>query len=151
MIDAAADGHGVALASAICADPYLRVGALMTLEGPCVPQPAYRIYCDLRTYDDDQVRRVYEWFIREAERSGRGRGEGRSLNPLIDSVNFGLLIPPRRLTILRRLESFIRLTRCLLCLLLTERPHLRVPRLRCTDARNAPGRGISNARRVGAA
>jgi DNA-binding transcriptional LysR family regulator len=71
MIDAAADGHGVALASGICADPYLRTGALVVLEGPCVPQPAYRIYCDLRSYDDDQVRRVYEWFIREAERSER--------------------------------------------------------------------------------
>jgi DNA-binding transcriptional LysR family regulator len=69
MIDAAADAQGVALASVICAEPYLSVGALVTLEGPCVPQPAYRIYCDLRTYDDDQVRRVYEWFIREAERS----------------------------------------------------------------------------------
>lgn len=28
-----------------------------------------RIYCDLRTYDDDQVRRVHDWFIREAARS----------------------------------------------------------------------------------
>ncbi len=71
MIDAAADGHGVALASAICADPYLRTGALVAIEGPCIPQAAYRIYCDLRSYDDDQVRRVYEWFIREAERSER--------------------------------------------------------------------------------
>ena len=71
MIDAAADGHGVALASGICAEPYLRAGALVVLEGPSVPQPAYRIYCDLRSYDDDQVRRVYEWFIREAERSER--------------------------------------------------------------------------------
>jgi LysR family transcriptional regulator, glycine cleavage system transcriptional activator len=68
MIDAAADGRGVALASLICADPYLRTGALVLLEGPSFPQPAYRIYCDLRTYDDDQVRRVYDWFIREAER-----------------------------------------------------------------------------------
>jgi LysR family transcriptional regulator, glycine cleavage system transcriptional activator len=68
MIDAAADGHGVALASAICADPYLRTGALLALEGPRIPQAAYRIYCDLRSYQDDQVRRVYEWFIREAER-----------------------------------------------------------------------------------
>ena len=69
MIDAAADGHGVALASTICADPYLQNGALVTLQGPCIPQAAYRIYCDLRSYDDDQVRRVYEWFVREAERS----------------------------------------------------------------------------------
>ena len=69
MIDAAADGHGVALASAICADPYLRTGVLLILQGPCVPQAAYRIYCDLRSYKDDQVRRVYEWFLREAERS----------------------------------------------------------------------------------
>jgi LysR family glycine cleavage system transcriptional activator len=69
MIDAAADGHGVALASAICADPYLRTGALLALGGPCIPQAAYRIYCDLRSYKDDQVRRVYEWFLREAERS----------------------------------------------------------------------------------
>jgi LysR family glycine cleavage system transcriptional activator len=68
MIDAAADGHGVALASAICADPYLRTGALLALEGPRIPQAAYRIYCDLRSYQDDQVRRVYEWFIRGAER-----------------------------------------------------------------------------------
>jgi LysR family transcriptional regulator, glycine cleavage system transcriptional activator len=71
MIDAAADGHGVALASVICADPYLRAGALVTLEGPSIPQPAYRIYCDLRSYDDDQVRRVYDWFISEAARSER--------------------------------------------------------------------------------
>jgi len=69
MIDAAADGHGVALASAICADPYLRTAALLPLEGPRIPQAAYRIYCDLRSYEDDQVRRVYEWFIREAARS----------------------------------------------------------------------------------
>jgi LysR family glycine cleavage system transcriptional activator len=69
MIDAAADGHGVALASEICADPYLQSGALVALAGPCIPQAAYRIYCDLRSYDDDQVRRVYEWFVREAERS----------------------------------------------------------------------------------
>jgi LysR family glycine cleavage system transcriptional activator len=66
MIDAAAAGHGVALASVIAADPYLRSGALVALAGPSVPQPSYRIYCDLRTYDDDQVRRVYDWFIREA-------------------------------------------------------------------------------------
>jgi LysR family glycine cleavage system transcriptional activator len=74
MIDAAADGHGVALASAICADPYLRAGALLALQGPRIPQAAYRIYCDLRSYEDDQVRRVYEWFICEAERSERARG-----------------------------------------------------------------------------
>ena len=67
MIDAAAAGHGVALASVVGSDPYLRSGALVLLAGPTFPQPAYRIYCDLRTYDDDQVRRVYEWFIREAE------------------------------------------------------------------------------------
>jgi LysR family glycine cleavage system transcriptional activator len=66
MIDAAAAGHGVALASVIAADPYLRSGALVALAGPSVPQPSYRIYGDLRTYDDDQVRRVYDWFIREA-------------------------------------------------------------------------------------
>jgi len=74
MIDAAADGQGVALASAVCAAPYLQTGALVALEGPCVAQPAYRIYCDLRSYDDDQVRRVYEWFIHEAERSERASG-----------------------------------------------------------------------------
>ena len=51
--------------------PICERAALVVLEGPCVPQPAYRIYCDLRSYDDDQVRRVYEWFIREAERSER--------------------------------------------------------------------------------
>lgn len=70
MIDAAADGHGVALASAVCADPYLRAGKLLVLDGPSVAEAAYRIYCDLRSYDDDQVRRVYEWFIREAEHRG---------------------------------------------------------------------------------
>jgi LysR family glycine cleavage system transcriptional activator len=69
MIDAAAAGHGVALASVVCAEPYLRSGALLTLPGPTFPQAAYRIYCDLRTYDDDQVRRVYEWFIRTAQAS----------------------------------------------------------------------------------
>jgi LysR family transcriptional regulator, glycine cleavage system transcriptional activator len=69
MVDAAADGLGVALASAICADHYLRNGALVALEGPSIPQAAYRIYCDLRSYDDDQVRRVYEWFLREAQGS----------------------------------------------------------------------------------
>jgi LysR family transcriptional regulator, glycine cleavage system transcriptional activator len=72
MIDAAVSGQGVALASAICADPYLRTGALVVVEGPSLPQPSYRIYCDLRSYGDDQVRRVYEWFIREAERSEHG-------------------------------------------------------------------------------
>ena len=69
MIDAAADGHGVALASTICADPYLQNGALVAMQGPWIPQAAYRIYCDLRSYDDDQVRRVYEWFVREAQTS----------------------------------------------------------------------------------
>ena len=72
MIDAAVDGHGVALASAICADRYLQRGVLMALEGPCIPQPAYRIYCDLRSYEDPQVRRVYEWFIREAQAGESG-------------------------------------------------------------------------------
>jgi LysR family transcriptional regulator, glycine cleavage system transcriptional activator len=67
MIDAAADEHGVALASTVCADPYLRSGALIALEGPCIAQAAYRIYCDLRSYEDDQVRRAYEWFLREAD------------------------------------------------------------------------------------
>jgi LysR family transcriptional regulator, glycine cleavage system transcriptional activator len=66
MIDAAAAGHGVALASVICAEPHLLSGALVPLEGPSFPLPAFRIYCDLRTYDDDQVGRTYEWFIREA-------------------------------------------------------------------------------------
>jgi LysR family glycine cleavage system transcriptional activator len=66
MIDAASDGHGVALASYICADSYLRNGNLVALAGPSIPQAPYRIYCDLRSYEDDQVRRVYEWFIREA-------------------------------------------------------------------------------------
>lgn len=74
MIDAAVDGHGVALASAICADPYLRTGALVALEGPSIPQTPYRIYCDRRSYGDDQVRRVYEWFIREAEKSSHHAG-----------------------------------------------------------------------------
>jgi LysR family transcriptional regulator, glycine cleavage system transcriptional activator len=66
MIDSAAAGHGVALGSLICAAPYLRSGALQVLEGPSFVEPAYRIYCDLRTYDDDQVRRVYDWFTQEA-------------------------------------------------------------------------------------
>lgn len=65
MIDAAAAGQGVALGSLICAEPYLRTGALVVLGGPSFPQSAYRIYCDLRSYDDDQVRRVYDWFVRE--------------------------------------------------------------------------------------
>ena len=65
MIEAAAAGHGVALGSSVCAEPYLRVGALLILEGPTLAQAAYRIHCDLRSYDDDQVRRVYDWFIRE--------------------------------------------------------------------------------------
>ncbi len=67
MIDAAVDGHGVALASTVCADPYLRNGALVALPGPCIPQAAYRIYCDLRSYEDDRVLGVYEWFLREVE------------------------------------------------------------------------------------
>jgi len=69
MVDAAAAGHGIALASVICAEPYLSTGALVPLQGPCFAQPAYRIYCDLRTYEDDQVRRVYEWFVRETARA----------------------------------------------------------------------------------
>ena len=67
MIEAAAAGLGVALGSIICAEPYLRSGALIILDGPSFPQPAYRIHCDLRSYDDDQVRRVYDWFIRETD------------------------------------------------------------------------------------
>jgi LysR family transcriptional regulator, glycine cleavage system transcriptional activator len=69
MIDAAAAGHGVALASVVGADPYLRSGALVLLAGPVFSQPAYRIYCDLRSYEDGQVRRTYEWFIRAAGQS----------------------------------------------------------------------------------
>lgn len=69
MVDAAAAGHGAALASVVCARPYLSSGALVPLDGPTFSQPPYRIYCDLRTYDDDQVRRVHDWFIREAARS----------------------------------------------------------------------------------
>ncbi len=65
MIDAAAAGHGVALGSVICAEPYLRSGALIALAGPSFPQSAYRIYCDRRSYEDEQVRRVYDWFIGE--------------------------------------------------------------------------------------
>lgn len=67
MIAAAAAGHGVALGSLVCADPYLRSGGLRILEGPTFPQLPYRIYCDLRTYDDSQVRRLYDWFISEAK------------------------------------------------------------------------------------
>jgi LysR family glycine cleavage system transcriptional activator len=65
MIEAAAAGHGAALGSTVCAEPYLRAGVLVRLHGLTFPQSAYRIFCDLRTYDDDQVRRVYKWFIRE--------------------------------------------------------------------------------------
>ena len=71
MIEAAAAGHGVALGSVICAEPYLRSGALIILDGPSFAQPAYRIHCDLRSYDDDQVRRVYDWFIRETAAAAR--------------------------------------------------------------------------------
>jgi DNA-binding transcriptional LysR family regulator len=67
MIAVAAEGHGVALGSVVCADPYLRGGKLRILEGPTFPQSPYRIYCDLRTFDDDQVRRLYDWFIGEAK------------------------------------------------------------------------------------
>ena len=66
MLEAAAAGHGMALGSTICAQPYLRSGGLIVLDGPTFPQSAYRIHCDLRSYDDDQVRRVYDWFITEA-------------------------------------------------------------------------------------
>ncbi len=75
MVEAAAAGQGVALGSRICAEPYLRSGALVVLEGPSFPQAAYRIYCDLRSYDDDQVRRVYDWFIRETA-AGAGLSAG---------------------------------------------------------------------------
>ena len=60
------------------------------LQGPTVPQPAYRIYCDLRTYDDDQVRRVYEWFIRAAG-SGEPAAPQAGLDlyiVIIETVNF---------------------------------------------------------------
>jgi hypothetical protein len=30
-----------------------------------------RIHCDLRSYDDDQVRQVYDWFVREAVAGAR--------------------------------------------------------------------------------
>jgi len=78
MIEAAAAGHGVALGSTVCADRYLRAGTLVILDGPSFPQLAYRIHCDLRSYEDDQVRRVYDWFIREsaAGASKAGRTEG---------------------------------------------------------------------------
>ncbi len=67
MVAVAAEGHGVALGSVVCADPYLSSGRLRILDGPTSPQSPYRIYCDLRTFDDDQVRRLYDWFIREAK------------------------------------------------------------------------------------
>jgi DNA-binding transcriptional LysR family regulator len=73
MIEAAVAGHGVALGSTLCAEPYLRSGALVILDGPAFPQSAYRIHCDLRSYDDDQVRRVYDWFVREAGTGPRPR------------------------------------------------------------------------------
>lgn len=68
MIDAAAAGHGAALGSSICAEPHLRSGALVVLEGPTFEQSPYRMYCDRRSYDDDRVRRVHDWFILEARR-----------------------------------------------------------------------------------
>jgi LysR family glycine cleavage system transcriptional activator len=71
MIEAAAAGHGAALGSTICAEPYLRSGALIVLDGPSFPQSAYRIHCDLRSYEDGQVRRVYDWFIRETGAGGQ--------------------------------------------------------------------------------
>jgi LysR family glycine cleavage system transcriptional activator len=67
MIAAAAAGHGVALGSLVCAEPYLSSGRLRMLQGPTLPQAPYRIYCDLRTFDDDQVRRLYDWFISEGK------------------------------------------------------------------------------------
>ena len=50
------------------------------------PQAAYRIYCDLRSYDDDQVRRVYDWFIRETA-GAQLRTSNAWLESFIDSVN----------------------------------------------------------------
>lgn len=70
MLDAAVAGHGAALGSVICAAPHLRSGALRILDGPVFPQAAYRIYCDLRSFDDGQVRRVYDWFIERASAGG---------------------------------------------------------------------------------
>ena len=67
MIAAAVRGYGVALGSIVCAEPHLNSGELRVLAGPRVAQLPYRIYCDLRTFEDDQVRRLYEWFIREAK------------------------------------------------------------------------------------
>jgi len=66
MIDSAAAGHGVAIASVICAAPHLRSGALVQLEGPTFSQSPYRIYCTLDTFEGDQVRRVYDWLREEA-------------------------------------------------------------------------------------
>jgi LysR family glycine cleavage system transcriptional activator len=82
MIEAAAAGHGVVLGSTICAEPYLRSGALMVLDGPSFRQSAYRIHCDLRSYDDDQVRRVYDWFIRET--AGAAERLSAQLTPSTD-------------------------------------------------------------------
>jgi DNA-binding transcriptional LysR family regulator len=67
MIDAAVAGHGVALGSLIYAGSYLRTGALVMLDGPSFPQAEYRMYCDLRSYDEARVRRVYEWFLHEKD------------------------------------------------------------------------------------
>ena len=72
MIEAAAAGHGVALGSTICAQPYLSRGELIVLYGPSFAQAAYRIHCDLRSYDDDQVRRVYDWFIVQSGAAAQG-------------------------------------------------------------------------------
>jgi DNA-binding transcriptional LysR family regulator len=69
MIDAAVAGHGVALGSLIYAGAYLRSGSLVMLDGPSFPQADYRMYCDLRSYDEARVRRVYDWFLCEKETS----------------------------------------------------------------------------------
>jgi DNA-binding transcriptional LysR family regulator len=64
MLDAAVAGHGAALGSLVCAEPHLASGSLVLLDGPTFPQSDYRMYCDLRSYNDERVRSVYDWFIR---------------------------------------------------------------------------------------
>ncbi len=66
MLDAAVAGHGAAIVSAVCAQRHLDSGALVPLPGPVFEQPSHRIYCDIRRFDNDRVRRTYEWLVREA-------------------------------------------------------------------------------------
>jgi LysR family transcriptional regulator, glycine cleavage system transcriptional activator len=67
MLDAVLAGHGAALVSLVLAKPLLDEGRLLLLPGVFIEQAPYRLYCDRPRFENDRVRRAFEWLRQEAE------------------------------------------------------------------------------------